>query len=111
MVLVTPWTWTHYWVWFIPFLVMAACGAFRTRKWWPAAILTLVYALMFAWKVGSGRSNVPLVGLVVLPENYPPLAQALAHTLYVALALALLAVAAARPAWLNPTKNDFAPTH
>jgi alpha-1,2-mannosyltransferase len=112
MVLVTPWTWTHYWVWFIPFFVMAACGAFRSRTWWPAAILTAAYLLTFPWKVGSGRNDVPLVGLVILPENYPPLAQAVAHTLYVALALALLVLSATRPAWLNPNpapKNDFLP--
>ncbi|WP_326958895.1 glycosyltransferase 87 family protein [Amycolatopsis sp. NBC_01286] len=110
MVLVTPWTWTHYWVWFIPFFAMAAGGALRSRTWWPAAILTVTYLLTFAWKVGAGRSNVPLVGLVILPENYPPAAQALAHTLYVLMALALLALAAARPAWLNPSKEDFIPT-
>lgn len=72
--------------------------------------MTLTYLLTFAWKVGAGRSNVPLVGLVILPENYPTAAQALAHTLYVLLALALLALAAARPAWLNPSKEDFIPT-
>jgi alpha-1,2-mannosyltransferase len=106
MVLVTPWTWTHYWVWFIPFFVMAACAALRARTWWPAAVLVVAYLLVLPWKVGSGRSDVPLVGLVILPENHSPLAQAVAHTLYVVLALVLLLVAALRPGWLNPAIPD-----
>ncbi|WP_370967140.1 glycosyltransferase 87 family protein [Amycolatopsis sp. cg9] len=107
MVLVTPWTWTHYWVWFIPFLVMAACAAHHARPWWPAATLTATYLLLFPWRVGTGRNNIPLVGLVVLPENHPPEAQATAHTLYVALALALLLLAALTPTWLSPaTKGN-----
>jgi alpha-1,2-mannosyltransferase len=111
MVLVTPWTWSHYWVWFIPFFVMGACTAFRARTWLPAAALTATYLLLFPWKVGDGRGNVPVVGLAVLPDNYAPTAQALAHALYVALALALLALAAIRPAQLNPTLKDATPTH
>ena len=110
MVLVTPWVWTHYWVWFIPFFVMAACGAFRSRTWWPAALLTMAYLLVLPWVVGTGRANMPLVGLVLLPENHSSLARALAHTLYVASALTLLLVSACRPTWLNPvTLNDFVP--
>ncbi len=101
MVLVTPWTWTHYWVWFIPFFVMAACAAHNARHWWPAATLTATYLLLFSWQVGTGRNNIPLVGLAVLPENHPPKAQAAAHALYVALALALLLIAALRPTWLS----------
>jgi alpha-1,2-mannosyltransferase len=106
MVLVTPWTWSHYWVWFIPFFVMGAGAAFRARTWLPAAALTLTYLLLFPWKVGDGRGNVPVVGLAVLPDTYTPVAQALAHALYVTLALALIALSAIRPAHLNPT-----PTH
>ncbi|WP_086863430.1 glycosyltransferase 87 family protein, partial [Amycolatopsis lexingtonensis] len=105
MVLATPWTWTHYWVWFVPFFVMAACGALRARSWWPAAILTATYLLLFPWQVGTGRNDIPLVGLVVLPQNHPPLAQAAAHTLYVALAFALLLLAALHPTWLDPTAS------
>jgi alpha-1,2-mannosyltransferase len=107
MVLVTPWTWTHYWVWFIPFFVMAACGALRSRTWRPAALVALVYLLLFPWKVGTGRADIPLVGLVVLPENHSPLALALAHALYVALALALLLLAALRPAWFDGGKDSL----
>ncbi|WP_206789075.1 glycosyltransferase 87 family protein [Amycolatopsis sp. MtRt-6] len=109
MVLVTPWTWTHYWVWFIPFFVMAACAAHRTRKWRPAAALTLVYLLLFPWRVGTGRDGVPLVGLVILPEHHPPALQAAAHALYVTLAAALLILAAAHPTWLNPPTTQPAP--
>ncbi|OXM62789.1 glycosyltransferase 87 family protein [Amycolatopsis vastitatis] len=112
MVLVTPWTWSHYWVWFIPFFVMGACAAFRARTWLPAAALTVTYLLLFPWKVGDGRGNVPVVGLAVLPDNYAPITQALAHALYVALALALIALAAIRPAQLNPTlTRTTTPTH
>ncbi|WP_290057094.1 glycosyltransferase 87 family protein, partial [Amycolatopsis solani] len=103
MVLVTPWTWTHYWVWFIPFFAMAACTAHKARHWWPAAALTATYLLLFPWQVGTGRNNIPLVGLVVLPEDHP--GQAPAHALYVALALALLLLAAIRPSWLDPQRN------
>jgi alpha-1,2-mannosyltransferase len=103
MVLVTPWTWTHYWVWMVPFFAMAACGAWRSRTWLSAVVLAAVCLLMFSWKVGVGRSGIPLVGLVLLPENFPPVAQALAHTLYVVLALALLVLSALRPSWFNPT--------
>ncbi|MEQ0559126.1 glycosyltransferase 87 family protein [Amycolatopsis sp. NEAU-NG30] len=109
MVLVTPWTWTHYWVWFIPFFVMAACAAHRARHWWPAGVLVLAYLLVLPWQVGSGRKDIPLVGLVLLPENHSPVAQALAHALYVALALALLLVSALRPAWLDPGEDEPAP--
>ncbi|WIY07350.1 glycosyltransferase 87 family protein [Amycolatopsis mongoliensis] len=110
MVLVTPWTWTHYWVWFIPFLVMAACAAFRARTWWPAALPAVAYLLLLPWRVGTGRADIPLVGLVLLPENHSPLVRAPAHALYVALALALLAISAFRPAWFDPaTPADSAP--
>ncbi len=105
MVLVTPWTWTHYWVWFIPFFAMAACAAHNARTWYPAAALTATYLLLFPWQVGTGRKDIPLVGLVVLPENYAPPAQAAAHALYVVLGLALLLLAGVRPTWLSP------PTH
>ncbi|WIY06619.1 glycosyltransferase 87 family protein [Amycolatopsis mongoliensis] len=101
MVLVTPWTWTHYWVWLVPFFVMAACGALRSRTWLPAAALVVAYLLVFGWRV-SDRADVPIVGLVVLPESHPPLLQAVAHTLYLALAAVLLALAALRPGWLSP---------
>ncbi|MFG1640772.1 glycosyltransferase 87 family protein [Amycolatopsis sp. NPDC049252] len=107
MVLVTPWTWTHYWVWFIPFFVMAACWVLRSRTWQSAALVVLAYLLLFPWKVGTGRSDVPLVGLVLLPENHSPVALALAHALYVALALALLLLAALRPAWLDEGKDPL----
>ncbi|WP_410637295.1 glycosyltransferase 87 family protein [Amycolatopsis sp. lyj-346] len=106
MVLVTPWTWTHYWVWFIPFFVMAACAVHRSRTWWPAALLVVAYLLLFPWKVATGRADVPVVGLVILPEDYSPLAQAVAHTLYVVIALALLLVSAFWPAWLTPAASD-----
>ncbi|RSD14149.1 glycosyltransferase 87 family protein [Amycolatopsis eburnea] len=102
MVLVTPWTWTHYWVWFIPFFVMAACAAHNARTWYPAAALAATYLLLFPWQVGTGRKEIPLVGLVILPAHHPPLAQAAAHALYVTLALALLLITAARPTWLHP---------
>lgn len=102
MVLVTPWTWTHYWVWFIPFFVMAACGALRSRSWIPAALVTAAYLLVFAWRVGSGRGDTAMLGLVLLPEDFPSSLQALTHALYVALALGLLVLAALRPAWLCP---------
>ncbi|MEA5359368.1 glycosyltransferase 87 family protein [Amycolatopsis sp., V23-08] len=108
MVLVTPWTWTHYWVWFIPFFVMAACGALRSRTWWPALLVVLAYLLLFPWKVGTGRADVPVVGLVILPENHSPLTLALAHALYVVLALVLLVLAALRPAWLDGGKETMA---
>jgi alpha-1,2-mannosyltransferase len=103
MVLVTPWTWTHYWVWFVPFFAMAAGGAWRSRRWWPGLAVVAGYLLVFSWQVGAGRSDIPLVGLVLLPDTFPPLARALAHTLYLALALLLLVLAAVRPGWLNPS--------
>jgi alpha-1,2-mannosyltransferase len=107
MVLMTPWVWTHYWVWFIPFFVMGTSTALRSRTWIPAAVVAVAYLLMFSWRVGpSDRGpNLPLVGLVRLPETFPVLAQAAAHELYVATAFALVAIAAVRPAWLDPGTN------
>ncbi len=104
MVLVTPWTWTHYWVWLVPFFVMAACAVWQSRKWWPAEALVAVYLLMFGWLV-SDRVDAPIVGLVVLPDDYPPFLQAVTHTLYVVIALGLFLLAALKPGWLNPRQD------
>jgi alpha-1,2-mannosyltransferase len=102
MVLVTPWTWSHYWVWFVPFFVMAVCGVLRSGNRVAGAVVLAAFLLACPWPVGYNASSFPLLGLVLLPEPFPPLAQALAHTLYVVAGFALLALAAARPAWLEP---------
>ncbi|GLW95865.1 hypothetical protein Aglo03_66810 [Actinokineospora globicatena] len=102
MVLVSPWTWTHYWVWFAPFTVMIIGAALRFRSWPPTAAATTYVLLLFPWHIGTGRGGVPLVGLVILPDHFPSWAQAPSHNLYVGIALVLLAIAALRPEWLQP---------
>jgi alpha-1,2-mannosyltransferase len=101
MVLLSPVGWSHYWIWFLPFLIMVIGTALRTRSWIPWAVAAAGYLLVFSWPVDHGRNNVPVVGLVVLPERAPMFLQIPAHGLYTSLGLILLAVAAVRPNWLS----------
>ncbi|MEU6735267.1 glycosyltransferase 87 family protein [Streptomyces physcomitrii] len=67
---VSPISWSHHWVWFVPLVVLAACA----RPWPPrlAVPALAVFALLtLAWPVHfftGHRMDRPPLGLVALPE-------------------------------------------
>jgi alpha-1,2-mannosyltransferase len=68
-VLVSPISWSHYWVWFIPLLVLGAHLALSRRSGRGAAGLAVAYAAMFAWPV-TWIWGEPFLGVDFLPDGH-----------------------------------------
>jgi alpha-1,2-mannosyltransferase len=85
-VLVTPLAWSHYWVWFVPVLVLGLHLAWTgRRRWaWPATVLG--YLLLFSWPLAFNK-GAPFPGLIFVKNG-------LLQTLEVGLGL-LVVIAAA----------------
>jgi hypothetical protein len=90
--LVSPFSWTHHWVWVVPLLTWLAVTAWRRRSavWWVAA----------AWWATAAGAAAVFSGLVPLPwPGHPPGAATMAASdLYVLAGLAVLAATAVRVA-------------
>lgn len=91
--LVSPFSWSHHWVWFVPLLVVGAIGAARRGSfaaWLPVAAL---WALVAGWIVGSiypvRSTHGPHVGLIY--QSAEPGLRRVTANLYPLLAYALLA--------------------
>ncbi|MFB9903261.1 glycosyltransferase 87 family protein [Allokutzneria oryzae] len=66
---VSPISWSHHWVWFVPLVVVAAHGWQRTRR--DAAALAVFTAVTFAWPmhlVTGHRMDIPALGVIGIPE-------------------------------------------
>jgi alpha-1,2-mannosyltransferase len=66
MLLVSPISWTHHYVWVVPALVLFTDRVWRMRAWWAWGCYAAAVALFFAWLMridGSGRYDprAPLV--------------------------------------------------
>jgi alpha-1,2-mannosyltransferase len=90
--LVSPFSWTHHWVWVVPLLTWLAVTAWRRRSatWWVAA----------AWWATAAGAAAVFSGLVALPwPGHPPGAGPMAASdLYVLAGLAVLAATGVRMA-------------
>jgi alpha-1,2-mannosyltransferase len=90
--LVSPFSWTHHWVWVVPLLTWLAVTAWRRRSatWWVAA----------AWWATAAGTAAVFSGLVALPwPGHPPGAGTMAASdLYVLAGLAVLAATGVRMA-------------
>lgn len=61
---VSPFSWSHHWVWFVPLLVYVVHRTLTDRRWWIAAVV--VYAAAGAWPYQWEADNV-VVGLFLFP--------------------------------------------
>jgi alpha-1,2-mannosyltransferase len=52
--LISPISWTHYWVWVIPGLVWGAHEVWYGRRWWGVAPLLTIVLLFFAYPMRIG---------------------------------------------------------
>ncbi len=90
--LVSPFSWTHHWVWVVPLLTWLAVTAWRRRSaaWWTAA----------AWWATAAGAAALFSGFVPLPwPGHPPGAGTMAASdLYVLAGLAVLAATGVRMA-------------
>lgn len=65
---ISPYSWSHHWVWFVPLLVYLLHRSF-TRPWWWAAIAA-IWVFAGAWPYYWSDTNV-VIGLFLLPPEWP----------------------------------------
>ena len=67
--MVSPFSWSHHWVWFVPLTVYFLHRAFTsTAAWWAAA--AALYCATASWVYNFPNSN-PVVGFYVWPVDAP----------------------------------------
>ena len=91
VLLVSPITWQHHWVWMVPTLIWMARRAWRTRSW-PLGVVAAVVALEFfarpyQWGIPVDR----------VADLHLDTLQLLQSSTYAVTALLILALAAAAP--------------
>lgn len=64
---VSPFSWGHHWVWFVPLLVHLVHRAQSNPRWWPAAALLFVSTGAWAYHWGE---NYVSVGIFLLPKPW-----------------------------------------
>lgn len=67
--LISPFSWAHHWVWFVPLAVWVVAHAVGDRRWW-AALPVLVVAAgtwTYSWQAEWGRGTV--VGWFLFPPD------------------------------------------
>ena len=62
---VSPFTWSHHWVWLVPMVVYLAHRAL-TNSWWWIGVAT-VSALMGSWASSVPQDRTPRIGLLFAP--------------------------------------------
>ncbi|SDD51260.1 glycosyltransferase 87 family protein [Actinokineospora iranica] len=92
-VLIAPMGWSHYWVWFVPFLVLGAHAAYVNRSRLMLASTAAGYLLLFAWPIGT-NIGLPFPGLLFAKDGLPDTAVTALQSLHVTVGLVLLASAA-----------------
>ncbi|GAB4588259.1 glycosyltransferase 87 family protein [Nocardia sp. IFM 10818] len=65
---ISPFSWGHHWVWFIPLLVYLLHRAQSNARWWPAALS--LYISTAAWTYTYAPGQVA-VGLFLFPPTWP----------------------------------------
>lgn len=102
---VSPFSWSHHWVWFVPLLIHLGIRAYRDRSRGALATLWLIAACFGGWFVRS-TSSPPQAGLLSL--RLPGLWDQLLPAAYLFAFLVVLA-ASACTVWLgSPQRSDRA---
>ena len=88
---VSPFAWTHHWVWFLPLLVDVVHRALANRWWWLCALA--LFVVLGSWPYRFPADERPRIGLYMFPDRWVP--WLILANLYVLVCLALLIVSAA----------------
>ncbi len=83
---VSPFSWDHHWVWYVPLLVYVVHRAQTRPVWWLAAAALFVSVGAWTWEYDP---NYVVVGLFLFPPWWP-LAQVLINSFVVVYAVVLL---------------------
>ncbi len=83
---VSPFSWTHHWVWVVPLFVWLVDRALRSWWWWliPAAL----FVALGAWPYWYPRLKDPRIGFYLFPHEHP--LEVLQVNMYVSLYVGLL---------------------
>nr|WP_206038109.1 glycosyltransferase 87 family protein [Rhodococcus sp. HNM0569] len=65
---VSPFSWSHHWVWFVPLTVYLVHRSFTRPRWWVAVVLLWVAA--GAWPYHWSETSV-VIGLFLFPPEWP----------------------------------------
>ncbi|MFE3546985.1 glycosyltransferase 87 family protein [Nocardia sp. NPDC059177] len=102
---VSPYSWGHHWVWFVPLLVYLIHRAQTRPRWWLAA--AVLYPAIAAWTYSYTPTWVS-VGTFLLPPWWP-LAQVLMNiyvVLYLVTLVSLVVAVRRRPRGIDPIVID-----
>jgi alpha-1,2-mannosyltransferase len=67
---VSPFSWTHHWVWFLPLIIYAVHRAL-TNSWWWLCAATLFVAIG-SWPYRFPGDTEPRIGLYMFPDTWVP---------------------------------------
>lgn len=98
---VSPFSWTHHWVWVLPVMVYVVHRATASGWWWPAA--AALFAILGAWPYRFPADELPRTGLYMFPDKWVPW-ECLAN-LYLLLYAAIM-IGAAMIAYRRPARVD-----
>lgn len=65
---VSPFSWSHHWVWLVPLLVYLVERSLRNPRWWVA--IAAIFAATAAWPYRWNAETV-VVGLFLFPPDWP----------------------------------------
>ena len=65
---VSPFSWTHHWVWFVPVIIYVVHRA-MTKRWWWLCVAALFVALG-AWPYEFPGDDLPRIGLYMFPGTW-----------------------------------------
>lgn len=86
---VSPFSWEHHWVWFVPLLV-CAINIFEHSRLWLTALLPMgIILLVSAWFIHENGGGMPSIGLISLTLNNT-LLQFMASNAYVLITLSVI---------------------
>lgn len=99
MSMVSPFSWGHHWVWFVPLLVVAVHIALAAGRWFAWALPVLLWAATAAWVQSFPNPEFPddrwvAIGLFMLGGDIPPLVFGLITNVYPLVWLAVVALSA-----------------
>ena len=67
---VSPFSWTHHWVWFVPVIVYCVHRALTNRWWWLVAAVS--FAALGAWPYRFPVDPLPRIGFYLFPDTWVP---------------------------------------
>jgi alpha-1,2-mannosyltransferase len=70
-VVVSPFSWTHHWVWFVPVVVYVIHRAMTSRWWW-WLVAGALYGVLGAWTYQFPVDRWPRIGLYLFPDTWVP---------------------------------------